>query len=522
MRNLLLGLISSIILLGATLTLIPMEEAESLLAIPPTSAFSIFLSDTFGVNISAVFSTDSATFSGGDLTFFPGNQTINFGANATALFEQLNATLFSLNGSVPVLIAGDQIDLNIIGNLTEISLEDCIQDEFLLYDTGVWTCVDVGTLNGTGGGTGTPHIEELDDVYFNAEEASIDDMTGANCVNDVSFGFFDNTLENQYTRQVVEFCSNADEDDNITWLYTVPQQYNISDATDFTYNLFWSDDTGGGGTFIQRVTGDANDAEEDLADGGIDLTSSDLELHLHGLASANDDYVGMRWTGVTIPNGATITNASIQFHVDSVDDNAALNVRFFGDDTDSAPIFTTTDFDISSRNRTTAFVNWTIPAWTSVHDEGAAQLTPDLSSIIQEIVDRTGWVDGNDLAIYTDGWVGTGERTAEAFDGEPASAPEISISFTTGTTLPVCWEFSLLTLKNSEFMDGNFTSFQTVCTNRSGVDQLTVTTFDITSVNHSFMEEDLVFFKIHRPDDFIPSDFEGDVFVFGSELNWQN
>ena len=182
--------------------LINYQEAESFLAIPPTSAFSTFLSDTFGVNISAIFSTDSATFSGGDLTFFPGNQTINFGPNATAVFEQLNSTLFSLNGSVAVLIEGDQIDLTAIGNQTEISLEDCLQDQMLFYDGGVWTCIDSSTINGTGGtgGTGGPHIEELTDVYFNAEEATIDDMTDANCVNDIAYGFFNNTLEHQYEK----------------------------------------------------------------------------------------------------------------------------------------------------------------------------------------------------------------------------------------------------------------------------------------------------------------------------------
>ncbi len=520
MRNLLLGLISSIILLGATLTLIPMEEAESLLAIPPTRAFSTFLSDAFGVNISAALSTDSATFSGGDLTFFPSNNTIDFGANATALFEQLNATLFSLNGTIPVLIAGDQIDLNTIGNLTEISLEDCIQDEFLLYDSGVWTCVDVGTLNGTGGGTSTPHIEELDDVYFNAEEASIDDMTGTNCVNDVSFGFFDNTLENQYTRQVVEFCGNADEDDNITWLYTVPQQYNSSDATDFEYDLFWTDDSGGGGTFIQRISVTEDDAEQEN-DGTMSLSSSDLELYFQD----GDEEVGMRFTGVTIPNGATITNAEIQFHADEVGDNSALTVFFTGEDVDDCSTYTSTDFDITNRVNTTAQVSWAIPAWTAIHDEGAAQLTPDLSSIIQEIIDRPGWTSSNDLCIMISvptTPIGIGERTAEAFDGEPESAPEISITFTTGANTDVCWTFSLIALSNSEIMDGNFTSFQTVCTSRSGVDQLTITTFDVNSTSHNFMMKDLVFFKIHRPDDFIVDDFEGDAFVFGSELNWLN
>ena len=518
-RTTILGFIIAVSILSVFL--INNQEAESFLAIPPTSAFSIFLSDTFGVNISAIFSTDSATFSGGDLTFFPGNQTINFGPNATALFEQLNSTLFSLNGSVPVLIEGDQIDLTAIGNLTEISLEDCLQDQMLFYDGGVWTCIDSSTINGTGGtgGTGGPHIEELTDVYFNAEEATIDDMTGANCVNDIAYGFFDNTLEHQYERQVIEFCGDADEDDNITWLYVVPQQYNTSDATDFEYNLFWTDDSGGGGSVVRSTIASSDDAHEDVTLGIMDLTDSDIRFR------EDTFFNGFRWTNIAIPNSATITSATIQFHVDTIDvPEEPLTITFHGEDVDNASTFTGVNFNISDRTTTTASVNWAIPSWVSIHDEGPAQLTPDLSSIIQEIVDRPGWVSGNSLVIINDDSIGDGKREAESFDGEASNSPELSISFTSGGggLLPVCWEFSLITLANSELMDGDFKAFQTVCTPRSGVDQLTLTTFPVTAVSHEFMLGDLVFFKIHRPNDFVINDFYGEIFLFGSELKWQN
>ena len=78
-------------------------------------------------------------------------------------------------------------------------------------------------------------------------------------------------------------------------------------------------------------------------------------------------------------------------------------------------------------------------------------------------------------------------------------------------------------LENDEVMDGNFVEFQTVCTGRSGVDELTVTEFtNINSTTHDFEPGDLVWFKIVRPDDFQSGDFEGDAYLFGGELRWQN
>ena len=69
------------------------------------------------------------------------------------------------------------------------------------------------------------------------------------------------------------------------------------------------------GTFTKSIATDNDDAEQKVTSTfGMDRGSSDLELH----DSGGDGYVGMRWTGVTIPQGATIDDARIQFHVDEI------------------------------------------------------------------------------------------------------------------------------------------------------------------------------------------------------------
>ncbi len=64
-------------------------------------------------------------------------------------------------------------------------------------------------------------------------------------------------------------------------------------------------------------------------------------------------------------------------------------------------------------------MGWTPPDWTSVGSRGPDQRTPDLSAVVQEIVDRPGWSSGNALVLVVDG---SGGRTAEAYNG---SAPPV-------------------------------------------------------------------------------------------------
>uniref|UniRef100_A0A7S4SBN9 DUF1501 domain-containing protein n=1 Tax=Ditylum brightwellii TaxID=49249 RepID=A0A7S4SBN9_9STRA len=54
--------------------------------------------------------------------------------------------------------------------------------------------------------------------------------------------------------------------------------------------------------------------------------------------------------------------------------------------------------------------------------------TPDLSPIIQELVDRSGWVLGNSVVLIING---TGTRVAEAWDGDPKNAPLLVVTYST-------------------------------------------------------------------------------------------
>lgn len=173
-------------------------------------------------------------------------------------------------------------------------------------------------------------------------------------------------------------------------------------------------------TFEKRVATGNDDAEE-KASGSMSLDSSDLEL----VDDGGIQRVGMRWTGVTIPRGATIVRAWIQFKVDEVG-SAATSLTLRAHAVDNAAAFASTARNLSLRPLTTASVAWAPPAWPTTGQAGTAQRTTDLTAIVQEVVNRTGWNSGNALAVIV---TGTGKRTARAFEGEAAAAAQLHIEY---------------------------------------------------------------------------------------------
>ena len=137
---------------------------------------------------------------------------------------------------------------------------------------------------------------------------------------------------------------------------------------------------------------------------------------------------GLRFTNLSIPQGATITSAYLQFEAKEAQ-SEATNLILQGQAADNAATFTTTAGNVSSRPRTAASVSWAPPAWNTVGEAGAGQRTPDLSAVIQEIVDRPGWASGNALAIII---TGTGHRTAQSYDGKSCGAPLLHVEFGSG------------------------------------------------------------------------------------------
>jgi len=175
-----------------------------------------------------------------------------------------------------------------------------------------------------------------------------------------------------------------------------------------------------------RVSASSDDAEESDSDGMVYLTSSDLELVYETYQDRGNQTVGMRFNGVEIPRGASILNAYIQFQVDEPS-SEETSLLIQGEDVDYAQPFNSSTQNISSIARTSAWAGWSPVEWHVVGEAGPDQRTPNISSIIKEIVDRPGWSKGNSLAIIiTEG----GKKVAESYDGDPAGAPLLHVEYT--------------------------------------------------------------------------------------------
>ncbi|MHC4597152.1 MAG: hypothetical protein ACYS19_19675, partial [Planctomycetota bacterium] len=155
-----------------------------------------------------------------------------------------------------------------------------------------------------------------------------------------------------------------------------------------------------------------------------DLTSSDLELPYENTGQGNPQIIGVRFTGIPIPKGATITDAWVRFQVDEDKGGTEqVNLIIEGELSPNPAAFSSTAGDVSGRSKTTSQVQWSVPNWITVGDQGPDQTTPSIASIIQEIVNQDSWVGGAIVLMFRDNPANPslGVRCAEAGPGDDAA-----------------------------------------------------------------------------------------------------
>ncbi|MBW2185560.1 MAG: hypothetical protein JRG71_03885 [Deltaproteobacteria bacterium] len=209
-------------------------------------------------------------------------------------------------------------------------------------------------------------------------------------------------------------------------------------------------------TISVNVSASANDADQ-LSDYSTVYTNYsylDMGRYVEGSGRNRvyyDTTVGLRFTNVTIPAGATITNAHITFH-SSGNFSSDCKLSIAGQ-ANANPLEFSTSENITSRDNTTNSVSWDLGRWYNRGDYD----TPDLTEIIQEIMNNSGWINGNAMAfIISPDSNNGGSRQPTSYDGTdansrynaptlhieyepvpPAAAPEISVTpLTVGSDAP--------------------------------------------------------------------------------------
>ncbi|MCA9240270.1 MAG: LamG domain-containing protein [Planctomycetales bacterium] len=146
-----------------------------------------------------------------------------------------------------------------------------------------------------------------------------------------------------------------------------------------------------------------------------------------------NSYNGMRFSGVNIPQGATIQSAYLEFTSSHTLSTSPCQATIQGIAQDNPPAFSTSSNDISSRPTTSAAAPWTLPNTTA----GATLQSPDLTSVIQELVDRPGYAAGNNLALVVTPGTSSTYRLVWQYDGQPTSVARLHVTYTTTAPEPL-------------------------------------------------------------------------------------
>lgn len=215
-------------------------------------------------------------------------------------------------------------------------------------------------------------------------------------------------------------------DASTMWVVGEPQQYakftntNAPDPAPTTSPT--TPPTNGGTQTIEVSVSDGDDdAEERLANGDMQLDSSDLELIRD---RSHDQLVGMRFQNVSVPTGATILSAKITFTADENQDiDTSLTIH--GEANPDSIRYRWDDGNISRRSKTRSSVDWNdIPAWR----ENSTYDTPNLSTVVQEIVNLQGWNSGKPMAFIISG---EGRRTADSYNKTNSEPATLTIVYST-------------------------------------------------------------------------------------------
>jgi hypothetical protein len=182
-------------------------------------------------------------------------------------------------------------------------------------------------------------------------------------------------------------------------------------------------------TFEQKIQASSDDAEEKFDGSYVTTSSSDIEMVYDSWNSQGLQTIGLRFVNIAIPSNSVITNAYIQFTADASNTgNVTMNIT--GEDVSNSLTFADITNNISGRTPTTANESWgPIPSWTG-NQAGTAQRTPDLSSIVSEVISSNGWKNGNPISFIITGDGGASlRREAVSFDGDASKAAKLVIEY---------------------------------------------------------------------------------------------
>ena len=165
-------------------------------------------------------------------------------------------------------------------------------------------------------------------------------------------------------------------------------------------------------------------------DGYAEITFEGFGTFSVYIGNFDGDHVDgwLLFTNVTVPQGATIDEALLTYKSDGSVSGTVTSQIYAHDTDDAASPTSISDWETKESNMTTANVSWSMESWTS----GTDYESPDIKSIIQEIVDRVGWASGNDILIMHLSTENSSDiyKTPYDYEDNSAYAAKLNIEYT--------------------------------------------------------------------------------------------
>jgi len=155
-----------------------------------------------------------------------------------------------------------------------------------------------------------------------------------------------------------------------------------------------------------------------------------------------------------VPNGATISTAHVTTKSGGDIQDGAIFDLSADDSDDSVTIDTIEKYNTAFGNKTAATVNWDLPATVAetTYD------TPEIKTIVQEIVDRGSWASGNHIQLLGKSTVASKAFYPYSFAyAVEADRQELHVEY----DIPNIWKTTLTTEPEAVWFDGVFGDIKT-------------------------------------------------------------
>lgn len=208
-------------------------------------------------------------------------------------------------------------------------------------------------------------------------------------------------------------------------------------------------------TIERQISQNGDDGYITCYAGGEGYKSSETSFMVGRLDGAwNKLSAWLLLRNLPIPPGSTIDAAKLRGVCETTFTKVYVKTRIEAVDEDN-PSPPTDAPDYKGRARTAAYIYWdNLPPWTA----GQVIDSPDFKAVIQEIIDREGWLEGNNIMIY---WQDCEGRTTQenvtcrrlyAREGSTTKAIKLIIDYTPPITEPQIETQDATGIKSDEAM----------------------------------------------------------------------